>query len=246
MQALERLFRHKVLRMLLDKGRMNPEIIGIMDRWRHSGFNVYRGPRILPREKKSLERLSAYLIRSSFSQERMEYLPDKAQVRYRSKDGKEQKTYAALEWLAAMGTHVPAKGQQSVRYYGFLSNAARGRRRKEQEGEDPLPTVLKPEAPPEGFGKNSAWATFIQKVYEVDPLECPRCSAQMRVISFITDPLVVRRILEHLGLWLANARPVPRAHSPPVSHALSDASFSQLPVFYEDEFNQLPPTQWDF
>ena len=198
----EVMVRHKVLRMLLVKGKMSPEIIRIMDRWRHSGFNVYRGPRILPREKKSLER------------------------------------------LAAMGTHVPARGQQSVRYYGFLSNAARGKRRKLQEEgqreEAPMPTVLEPEVTAEGFGKNSAWARFIQKVYEVDPLECPRCSARMRVISFITDPAVVRRILEHLGLWLANARPVPRAHSPP------DPFFSQMPPSYENEFNQLPPVQWDF
>ena len=146
--------------------------------------------------------------------------------------------------LAAMGTHVPARGQQSVRYYGFLSNAARGKRRKLQEegqGEEaPMPTVLEPEVSAEGFGKNSAWARFIQKVYEVDPLECPRCSARMRVISFITDPAVVRRILEHLGLWLANARPVPRAHSPP------DPFFSQMPPSYKNEFNQLPPVQWDF
>ncbi len=249
MKALSRLFRHKVLRMLLTKGRMNPEIIGIMDRWRHSGFNVYRGPRILPREKKSLERLAAYLIRSSFSQERMEYLPDKARVRYRSKDGKEQKCYDALEWLAAMGTHVPGRGQQSVRYYGFLSNAARGKRRKEQqEGqEDPLPTVLEPEMAGKGLGKNCAWARLIQKVYEVDPLECPECGARMKVISFINDPVVVRRILEHLGLWLANARPVPRAHSPPPAFpGPPDPSFSQLPPAYENEFSQLPPVQWDF
>ena len=97
MKALSRLFRHKVLSLLLDKGRLRPETIRIMDRWRHSGFNVYCGPRILPRQKKSLERLSAYLIRSSFSQERMEYLPEDAKVRYRSKDGKEHKTYDALE-----------------------------------------------------------------------------------------------------------------------------------------------------
>jgi hypothetical protein len=192
MKALERLFRHKVFSMLLDKGKITPEIVGIMDRWRHSGFNVYCGPRIPPREKKSLERLAAYLIRSSFSQERMEYLPEDAKVRYRSKDGKEHKAYDALEWLAAMGTHVPARGQQSVRYYGFLSNAARGRRHKAQPGDAPLPTVLEPQAPPEGLGKNAAWARLIQKVYEVDPLECPRCGAPMRVISFINDPAVMR------------------------------------------------------
>jgi len=106
--------------------------------------------------------------------------------------------------------------------------------------------VLEPEVPPEGFGKNSAWATFIQKVYEIDPLECPRCSGPMRVISFITDPLVVRRILEHLGLWLANARPVPRAHSPPGPLGQPDSSISQLPPSRENEFIQLPSVQWDF
>lgn len=82
LKTLERLFRHKVLRMLLAKGKIAPETVRIMDRWRHCGFNVYRGPRIHPREKQSLERLAAYLIRSSFSQERMKYLPEEAQVRY--------------------------------------------------------------------------------------------------------------------------------------------------------------------
>jgi len=236
MKALESLFRHKVFRMLLDKGKITPEIIEIMDRWRHSGFNVYCGPRILPTEKKSLERLAAYLIRSSFSQERMKYLPDQAQVRYRSKDGKEEKAYDALEWLAAMGTHVPARGQQSIRYYGALSNAARGKRRKEQQkGQGPLPTVFEPQAPPEGFGKNSAWARLIQKVYEVDPLACPECGAPMKVISFINDPVVIRKILEHLGLWLANARPVPRAHWPPGLCPLHEDSYSQLPAREEED-----------
>jgi len=178
----------------------------------------------------------------------MEYLPDMAQVLYCSKDGKEQKAYDAQEWLAAMGTHVPARGQQSVRYYGFLSNAARGRRRKQQqEGEEPLPTVLEPEAAAEGLGKNSAWARLIQKVYEVDPLACPECGARMKVISFINDAMVIRRILDHLGLWLANARPVPRAQSPPPdSRGRLDSSFSQLPRAYENELSQLPPAQWDF
>ena len=147
-----------------------------------------------------------------------------------------------------MGTHVPARGQQSIRYYGFLSNAARGNRRKaQQEEQDPLPTVLEPVAPAQGRGKNSAWARLIQKVYEVDPLQCPECGAGMKVISFITDPEVIRKILDHLGLWLANARPVPRAQSPPPGpEGRPDPSFSQLPPSYENELSQLPPAEWDF
>ena len=49
---------------------------------------------------------------------------------YHSKDGKEKKTYSALEWLAAMGTHVPDRYQQCVRYYGAYANSTRGRLRK--------------------------------------------------------------------------------------------------------------------
>jgi hypothetical protein len=93
LKDLEQLFRHKVLRMLLARGKINCDLIRMMEGWRHSGFNVYAGPRIHPRQKRSLENLAAYLIRSSFSQQRMEYLPDQAKVAYRSKDGKEKKTW---------------------------------------------------------------------------------------------------------------------------------------------------------
>jgi len=71
LRDLEALFRHKVLRMLLARGKINCDLIRMMESWRHSGFNVYAGPRIHPRQKRSLENLAAYLIRSSFSQQRM-------------------------------------------------------------------------------------------------------------------------------------------------------------------------------
>ena len=31
----------------------------------------------------------------------------------------------------------------------------------------------------------SRWAAMIKKVYEVDPLKCPKCGGHMRIISFI-------------------------------------------------------------
>jgi len=40
------------------------------------------------------------------------------------------------------------------------------------------------------------------KVYEVDPLDCPRCKGPMRVIALIEDKAVIRKILTHLGLWV--------------------------------------------
>ena len=51
----------------------------------------------------------------------------------------------------------------------------------------------------------SAWARLIHKVYEVDPLECPKCGAPMQVIALIDDAEVIRQILEHLGCWAPRA-----------------------------------------
>ncbi len=39
------------------------------------------------------------------------------------------------------------------------------------------------------------------KVYETDPLTCPKCQGEMRIISFIDQPDVIKKILQHLGLW---------------------------------------------
>ncbi len=46
-------------------------------------------------------------------------------------------------------------------------------------------------------------AALIKPVYEVDPLICPKCGGEMRVIAFIERRQrdVIRKILEHRGLW---------------------------------------------
>ncbi len=58
-----------------------------------------------------------------------------------------------------------------------------------------------------------AWARLTRKVYEADPLDCPKRKWPMRVIALIDDPVVVREILVHLGRWqpeaFARAPPVP-------------------------------------
>jgi hypothetical protein len=40
----------------------------------------------------------------------------------------------------------------------------------------------------------------LKKVFAVDVLECPECSGRMELIAFISEGLIARRILEHLGL----------------------------------------------
>jgi hypothetical protein len=73
----------------------------------------------------------------------------------------------------------------------------------------------------------AAWARLIRKVYESDPLECPKCKGPMRVIALIEDPVVVRAILTHLGRW----QPKALERAPPVPPAAWSAHAS-LPLTY--------------
>ena len=47
----EKLFRYKVFKMLLSRKKITEDLIEMMMGWRHSGFNVYCGPRIEPGEE---------------------------------------------------------------------------------------------------------------------------------------------------------------------------------------------------
>ena len=156
----------------------------------------------------------------------MTYIPEESKVSYQSKDGKEEKVFDALEWLAAMCSHVPNKGEQMVRYYGYYSNVSRGKRQKEDQ-DYLIPYILEPSGSSKEYRKN--WARLIQKIYEVDPLTCPKCSGKMKVISVIEDEEVIKKILKHMGLWELKARPPPKATGKTQEYHLDDST-SQLPV----------------
>ena len=55
---------------------------------------------------------------------------------------------------------------------------------------------------------SKGWTEMIRRVYEVDPLICPSCGGQMRIIAFIEDHNAIDRIIRHLKLTFAslNAR----------------------------------------
>jgi hypothetical protein len=61
----------------------------------------------------------------------------------------------------------------------------------------------------EPFVPSKGWAEMIRKVYEVDPLLCPSCGGQMKIISFIEDHKVIDKIIDHLKLTFISERPPP-------------------------------------
>ncbi len=83
-----------------------------------------------------------------------------------------------------------------MRYCGWYSNAARGRRRRLQ-GESGATPRRHTESGDEAKSRRLSWSQLIRKVYEIDPLLCTFCGAAMRIVAFLVDRSSVYRLLQH-------------------------------------------------
>jgi len=139
------------------------------------------------------------------SLERLSFSEKKGQVGYRyGQEAKDLERIDYPEFIARVTSHIPDKGQVTVRYYGLYANAHRGKIKASHEA-FPLRMAEEELRPVPSKG----WAEMIRKVYEVDPMVCPQCGGQMKVIAFLTDYAVVDRIINHLKLTFVADRPPP-------------------------------------
>ena len=174
------------------------------------------------------------MVRCPFSLDRIISVSEDGQVVYRAEKAQCQpfpilgdeklfrgisrnfEVFDLLEFLAEITQHIPDPGMQMIRYYGWYSNRARGDRARSRNDSTDAPedTLIDDEDTPYRKLCRMRWAALIKRVLEVDPLCCPNCSGQMKIISFVErrdQPDVVERILKHCGLW---DRPASRAPPP--------------------------------
>jgi hypothetical protein len=92
------------------------------------------------------------------------------------------------------------------------------------------------------------WAQLLARIYEVLPLLCPVCSGEMKIISFITLPSTVERILLHLDLPHRPPRVSP-ARGPPQAELHLDQSpafdLTAPDAVPEFEFDQSSSDDWE-
>ena len=46
----------------------------------------------------------------------------------------------------------------------------------------------------------SSWAKLLARVFQIDISKCSHCAGDMKIISSIKDPVVIKKILTHCGL----------------------------------------------
>jgi hypothetical protein len=196
--------------MLLEEDMISKELVEKMSSWKHSGFSVHSGSSVKTEDEDSRKKLSEYISRAPFSLERMVFNENTDTVFYRGEHfhpglARNFDVTDPLEWIARITSHIPKKGSKQIIYYGAYSQAWRGRERRQGI----LPKVPAEEEPASSVKDHSSysrrrrqqWAVLLKKVWNVDALKCPKCGGQMKVISLIEQPCVIRRILKHLDLW---------------------------------------------
>jgi len=253
LKPLREIFRALVLKMLKKEGLIDDTFIKMLMSWRHvSGFNVHNEVRIKKDDEKGIENLAQYIIRNTFSLEKLKHDTGDSSVIYRSKmsHGKNKRNFqvfSPLEFIAVITQHIPEPYFQLTRMYGWYSNRMRGDRKKQQEreggkeeGEAAQDSNIidirqyKPKRIPQLM-----WRECIKKVWEVDPLTCPKCAGEMKIISFIYKKTVIKKILDHLGVYEENKN----QRAPPA--AAPDYTEPEV-VSYDDGWQEYDEPVFDF
>jgi len=193
---------------------------------RCEGFSLEAGVSLEASDRVGLERLCRYLTRPPLATERLS-LQEDDRVRYRFRrpwrDGTTGIVLHPHELIERLAALVPRPRTHLLTYHGVLAPAAGWRSavvpacEQDGEGEESAARcVSRAAARASGVKRarrpRTLWAELLLRVYGHDVLQCP-CGGRRSVLTFLSDPAVIVKILAHLGLdqpgGHARARPPP-------------------------------------
>jgi hypothetical protein len=204
---LQDLFADKVLSALLDESLLTQDDIDNMNSWQHSGFNVFVGEPIDWEDQKRLLFAARYLKKCPLSNERLKIVEpagEDSYIEYASFKNREKsvRTFTPLELLAEISQHIPDIWEQTSRFFGAYSARTRGALKEKKSAESAILPLPEPTQKP-----STNWARLMKKIFEFDPLICPKCGSTMKIKAFITDLKEIVRITKNLGIQEQRAPP---------------------------------------
>ena len=173
--------------------------IDLLRSWRNSGFGVHNRTTVYPSDSEGLHKLACYFMRPPVNLSRIRFHPDSRLFFLRAQD----RTRPRRRWprrpprvLGSRPHPHPRAQKHLVRFYGVYANRLRATYRQEDTA---LPGAdVDPNEATSRRTLTKRWAELLYRIFEVDPLECPRCGAATKILTFIIDPKVIRQILDHL------------------------------------------------
>jgi hypothetical protein len=213
--ALTRHFENEVLAELVTRGLITDEVPAQLLSQAHTGFGVWVGEPF--KEADRTRFVARYIERGPLALEKLTIQDDI--VTYTTSD-EHAHEFDSLEFLALLSSHVPKPYESITRYYGWYSCRARGERAKRKQPLSSPAPLQEPHTAP-----SQSWAACIKRIFELNPLQCPRCKGEMRIVAFLTDEREILKIADSLG--------IPRALAPP--------TIPRTPV--QEFFDDLPPDE---
>ena len=227
LQAMTEVFRRRVIWLLVEKELLSAEFAQNLLSWRNPGFSIDNSVRVT--DARTQESLAQYISRPPLSLKKIRYEPFKARVLFHTTYSdyfkENMHLFDALDFLAELTQHVPPRRIQLIRRYGLYASRTKGCWNRMPHIASRAPEGWRASHPSRlcgvdgpGFeplddgeevgvdARKRAWARLLAKVYEIDPLVCPKCGHEMKVVAIIQDPAEIRDILAHLVRSAARRR----------------------------------------
>ena len=197
------------------------------------GFSLNCAVSCQAHQRDRLERLCRYITRPALCLERLS-TNAAGQVVYQLKnpfrDGTTHVLFTPQDFIARLAALVPRPRVNLTRYHGVFApsspmrraivptptSARRRRKRKDSAAAIATRQCSPTESHSDGNDPPAApltWAQRLKRVFEIDITLCPLCGGQLRVIADITDPDLIRKILDHVNSRAPPRLPPRRAES---------------------------------
>jgi len=145
-------------------------------------------------------------------------------VRYELKtpyrDGTTHIIFEPLDFISKLAALIPKPRVNLTRFHGvfapnskhraLITPGKRGKGRKIKASDD---TQVKP---PEEHRASMNWAHRLKCVFDIDVKTCEQCGGRVKVIACIEDPVVIKKILNHIDKTATAERERgPQSRAPP-------------------------------
>ena len=178
------------------------------------GFDVHAARRISTQNRKELERMCRYILRPPFAHDRLTRLDD-GRVLLRLKrswsDGTTHLIHDANDFIARLVPLIAPPRSHQVRYHGLFASASKHRADVVPEPKPDetiqLRLFAKGKSSAQLLARRIRWAKLVARVFGFDPLRCPRCDRNMRIVAFVTQPGAIAAILSKRNASLEGPRP---------------------------------------
>ena len=193
----------RVLRYFCRRGFFDKEEMMKMLSYETTGFSLNASVKVEAWDSDGLERLIRYCARAPFKSENIRFNGPWIHYRFPKvcHTGKTFMQLEPLEFIERISRFIPYPRRHRRHYHGIFAPSSPLRKQVAANAQKRLDDKSKAmQETKEKVAKASrGWAKLISRIYEVDPLTCLSCGQKIKIVTFVTHPEEIRRILRGIG-----------------------------------------------